>query len=205
LTDAIASTGQSSGALFRIAAGGVLTGLLTPLLPPLIDKLGGTPGDFRIALVAVPFAALVFVVVRRCSTNPWWAALTAAVVTMIAFVCAVNAAIFIDGLADGAGKMVRNVLAGLTGGFIGAGIMALGVALLPAGPRDFMVWLPMLISGTVTGALLALDSALDLDLTSVLYPVWQACVAVGLATALRARLPRPAGAIAFADQAPGGT
>jgi hypothetical protein len=33
--------------------------------------------------------------------------------------------------------------------------------------------------------LLALDNALDLDLTSVLYPVWQAGVAVGLATALR--------------------
>jgi hypothetical protein len=31
----------------------------------------------------------------------------------------------------------------------------------------------------------ALDNALDLDLTSFLYPVWQACVAVGLATALR--------------------
>jgi hypothetical protein len=39
--------------------------------------------------------------------------------------------------------------------------------------------------GTIAGALLALDNALDLDLTSFLYPVWQACVAVGLATALR--------------------
>jgi len=205
LTEVIASSDRSRNDLLKVAIAGIVTGLLTPLLPPLIDKLGGTPGDFRTALVAVPFAALVFVVVRGCSTNPWWAALTAAVVTMIAFVCAVNAAIFIDGLADGAGKMLRNVLAGLTGGFIGAGIMALGVALLPAGPRSFMAWLPMLISGTITGALLALDSALDLDLTSVLYPVWQACVAVGLATALRARLPRPTGAIAFADQAPGGT
>jgi hypothetical protein len=47
----------------------------------------------------------------------------------------------------------------------------------------------MLVTGTVAGALLALDSALDLDLTSVLYPVWQAGVAVGLARALhRARL-----------------
>ena len=101
--------------------------------------------------------------------------------------------------------MSRNVLSGLSGGFIGAGIIALGVALLPAGPHSFMAWLPRLISGTVTGALLALDSALDLDLTSVLYPVWQACVAVGLATALRVPMPRPAGAIAFADQAPGGT
>ena len=205
MTEVIASSDRSRNDLLKVATAGIVTGLLTPLLPPVIDKLGGTPGDFRIALVAVPFAVLVFVLVRRLSANPWWAALTAAIVTMIAFVCAVNAAIFIDAQAGGLGKMPRNILAGLTGGFVGAGIMALGVALLPAGPRNFMAWLPMLISGTVTGALLALDSALDLDLTSVLYPVWQACVAVGLAQALRARLPRPAGAIAFADQAPGGT
>ena len=205
MTDAIAASDTSRNDLLKVAAAGIVTGLLTPLLPPLIDKLGGTPGDIRIALVAVPFAVLVFVVVRRLSTNPGWAALIAAIVTMIAFVAAVNAAIFTDGLADGAGKVSRNILAGLTGGFVGAGIMALGAALLPAGPRSFMAWLPMLISGTVTGALLALDSALDLDLTSALYPVWQACVAVGLAQALRARLPRLAGATAFSGQAPGGT
>ena len=205
MTDAIAASDTSRHDLLKVAAAGIVTGLLTPLLPPLIDKLGGTPGDFRIALVAVPFAVLVFVLVRRGSANPGWAALTAAMVTMIAFVCAVHAAILIDAQADGLSKMPRNILAGLTGGFVGAAIMALGVALLPASPRSFMAWLPMLISGTVTGALLALDSALGLDLTSVLYPAWQACVAVGLAQALRARWPRPAGAIAFADQAPGGT
>jgi hypothetical protein len=32
---------------------------------------------------------------------------------------------------------------------------------------------------------MALDNALDLDLTSVLYPVWQGGVAAGLAMALR--------------------
>src|SRR5260221_375735 len=41
-----------------------------------------------------------------------------------------------------------------------------------------------LLTGVLT-ALLPLDNALDLDLTSFLYPVWQACVALGLATALR--------------------
>jgi hypothetical protein len=185
LTEAIASSEDSRNSLLKIAASGVLTGVITPLLPQLIDKLSGAPGDFRIALIAVPFAVLVFILVRRLSANPWWAALTAAIVTMIAFVCAVNAAIFIDAQATDAGKTLRNVMAGLAGGLTGASIMALGIALLPASPRDFVAWLPMLISGTVTGALLALDNALDLDLTSVLYPVWQGCVAVGLATALR--------------------
>ena len=185
MTQAITVTDPSRNGLLKIAAGGVLTGILTSLLMPMIDKLSGLPGDFRIALVGVPFAVLVFILVRRLSANPWWAALTAAVVTMIAFVCAVNAAVLVDRQVIDAGKTLRNVLAGLTGGFIGAGVMALGGALLPAGPRTFMAWLPMLISGTVTGALLALDNALGLDSTSVLFPLWQACVAVGLAQALR--------------------
>ena len=185
MTEAIISSDISRNDWLRIAAGGVLSGVLTPLLPPLIDRISGTPGDFRIALVAMPFAVLVFILVRRYSANPWWAALAAAIVTMIAFVCAVNAAIFIDGQASDAAKALRNILSGLAGGFVGAAVMALGIALLPAGPRDAIAWLPMLTTGTLAGALLALDNALDLDLTSVLYPLWQAGVAVGLVTALR--------------------
>jgi hypothetical protein len=43
----------------------------------------------------------------------------------------------------------------------------------------------MLVAGTLAGALVALDDALGLDLTSLLYPVWQAEVAIGLTMALR--------------------
>jgi hypothetical protein len=185
LTQTIASTGISRNGLLQVAARGILTGLVTPLLPTLIDRIGGTPGDFRIALVAAPFAVLVLILVRRLSENPWWAALLAAIVTMIAFVAAVNAAIFIDGQAGDAGKILRNILAGLAGGFTGVFVMVLGIGLLPAGPRDAVAWLRMLAFGTLAGALLALDNALDLDMTSVLYPVWQAGVAVGLTLALR--------------------
>ncbi len=180
MTEAIASRDTSRNSLLMIAAGGVLSGVVTPLLPQLIERIGGGPGDLRIALAAIPFAVLVFIVVRRASANPWWAAGMAAVVTMVAFVCAVNAAIFIDGQANGADKMMRNILAGLAGGFTGSAVMALGIALLPAGPRDAVAWLQMLVTGTLAGALMALDNALDLDLTSVLYPVWQAGVAVRL-------------------------
>jgi hypothetical protein len=185
VTQAITSGDASRNSLLLVAAGGALSGVLTPLLPQLIDSISGTPGDFRIALVAVPFALLVLVLVRRYSANPWWAALLAAVVTMIAFVLAVNAAIFIDGQAADAAKGVRNILAGLAGGLIGSAVMALGIGLLPSGPCAAAAWLPMLITGTVAGALLALDNALDLDRTSALYPVWQACVAVALARALQ--------------------
>jgi len=188
LTQAIASTGVSRNGLLQVAAGGILTGLLTPLLPTLIDRIGGTPGDFRIALVAVPFAVLVFILARKFSANPWWATLLAAILTMAAFVAAVNAAIFIDGHAGEAGKTWRNVLAGLAGGLTGAVVMTIGIGLLPAGPRVAGAWLPMLAFGTLAGALLALDNALDLDLTSVLYPVWQAGVAVALTMALRSKL-----------------
>lgn len=181
----MASYDTSHNGLLKVAAGAVLTGLITPLLPSLIDRISGAPGDFRIALVAIPFAALVFVLIRRASANPLWAALLAVLITMIAFVAAVNAAIFIDGQVRGADKVLRNVLAGFAGGFTGAGIMALGIALLPAGPRDAAAWVPMLLVGTLAGALLALDNALSLDLTSVLYPVWQAGVAVALVMALR--------------------
>lgn len=185
MTGAIISTDPSRHLLLKIAGLGVLSGILTPLMVPLINKIAGTPGDFRIALVAIPFAVLVFALVRCCSANPWWAAWIAAVITMIAFVAAVNAAVFVDGQADPAGKAARNVLSGLAGGFIGALPMALGIALLPAGPRHAAAWLPMLVTGTVAGALLALDNALELDLSSVLYPVWQAGVATTLALALR--------------------
>jgi hypothetical protein len=185
LTDTIISPDQSRTRLLGIAAAGVVTGILTPLFQPLIDRIAGAPGDFRIALLALPFAVLVAVLVRRPSSNPWWVALAAAVVTMIAFVCAVNAAIWIDVQVGDVAKVARNICAGLAGGFVGAGVMALGIGLLPAGPRDPAAWLPMLGIGSVAGALLALDNALDLDLASVLYPVWQAGVAVGLAIALQ--------------------
>ena len=191
MTQAIASSDSSRHGLLAVAAGGVLTGIVTPLLPYLIDKIAGTPGDFRIALVAIPFAALIAFLVRRFSANPLWAALVAAVVTMIAFVVAVNAAIWIDGQVGDTARALRNVLSGLTGGFVGATVMALGIGLLPSSRRDAAAWLPMPAIGTVAGALLAADNALDLDSTSLLYPVWQAGVAVGLVMALRSRVTAP--------------
>jgi hypothetical protein len=184
LTEAISTLDASRHSLWKVAAAGVLTGIVTPLLPPLLDKIHIVPGDAGIALAALPFAVLVFVLVRRRSANPAWAALLAAVVTMIAFVCAVNAAIWIDGQADGAAKAIRNILAGLAGGFTGATLMALGIGLLPAGPRVIAAWWPMSLTGTVAGLLFAVDDGLGLDKTSIMYPVWQAGVSVQLALAL---------------------
>ena len=184
MTQAITSTDTSRN-LLMVAAGGLISGILTPLLPALIDHIVGLPGQFRISLIAVPFAVLVFILVRRFSANPWWAALLAAIVTMVAFVCAVNAAIFIEGQTAGAATVMRYLLAGLTGGLVGSGVMALGIGLLPAGSRMAAAWWSMLITGTLTGTLLALDNALGLDQVSLLYPLWQAGVALRLVMALR--------------------
>ena len=150
-----AAIDTSRNGLLKVAAAGVVTGVLTPLSQPLIDKIAGSPGDLRIALLALPFAILVFILVRRHGANPWWAALAAVFVTMAAFVCAVNAAIWTDGQIHSDSKPLRNMLAGFVGGFTGSAIMALGLCLLPAGPRDAAAWLPMLVFGTLAGALLA--------------------------------------------------
>jgi hypothetical protein len=185
LTGTVAPRDSSRDGLLKTGAAGVGTGILTPLIQPVIDHISGSPGDLRIALLAVPFAILVLVLIQIDSDNPWWAALLGAIVTLIAFVCAVNAAIWIDGQISGSEKVVRNILSGLAGGFVGSGVMAVGISLLPAGPRDPLAWLPMLVIGTSAGALLALDNALNFDLLSTLYPVWQAGVAICLAMALR--------------------
>ena len=185
MTETIISRAEGRNNLLKFAAAGVLTGVLTPLFQPVIDRIAGAPGDFRIALLGLPFAILVALVVRRLRGGPTWALIAAAVMTMAAFVCAVNAAVWIDGQVGDVAKVTRNICAGLAGGFVGAGVMALGIGLLPGAPRDAAAWLPMLGIGTIAGALLAVDSALDLDLVSILYPVWQAGVAVGLALALQ--------------------
>lgn len=184
MTDAITAD-LSRNELLKIAIGGLVSGLLTPLLPVVVDRLNGPPGMWQLAVVALPFAVLVFAVVRRRSSNPVWAALVAAIITMIAFVAAVNAAVYADGEMAGAAKAMRSLFGGLAGGLVGSAVMALGIALLPAGPRKSAPWMPMLVTGTVAGSLLALDTSLGLDRTSFLYPVWQAAIAVRLAMALR--------------------
>lgn len=184
MTQTLTST-DTPRTLLVAAAGGVISGILTPLLPSLIDYLVGLPGQFRISLIAVPFAVLVCILVRRFSANPLWAALLAAVITMVAFVCAVNAAIFIEAQTAGTAALMRYLLAGLTGGLVGSAVMALGIAWLPAGPRVAAAWWPMLTTGAFAGTLLALDNALGLDRTSLLYPVWQAAVSVRLVMVLR--------------------
>ncbi|MBI5264510.1 MAG: hypothetical protein HY852_22165 [Bradyrhizobium sp.] len=186
MAESIASA-ETRNRLLKVTAGGLVSGIATPLMVPLIDSINGFPRDIRLALLAVPFAIFVFFLVRRFGANRLWVALAAGLITMFAFVCAVNAAVWVDGLAGSVPKFVRNVLSGLAGGFAGTTVMALGFRLLSAGPRDPSAWVPMVITGTIAGALFAVDNALNLDKTSILFPVWQAGVAVALVGALLSR------------------
>jgi phosphoglycerol transferase MdoB-like AlkP superfamily enzyme len=183
LTSATLTFDRDTGDLLASVAAGIVTGLATPLMQLPIDRLVGGHGYFRVALLALPFALLVLVLVGRVSRR-WGKAALAALVTALAFVVAVATAIWLDGQAMDLGRLGRNLLSGLGGGLVGAGLMAVGIALL-AGPRAFLPWLPMLILGTLAGSLLALDNMLDFEPVSVLYPIWQAGVAAGLTLALR--------------------
>ncbi len=185
MAEEIASASAPRHSLLVAAVGGLISGILTPLLPILVDRITGPNGQFRVALIALPFAVLVFVLVSRFSRNASWAALVAAVVTMIAFVCAVDAAILVEGNTGDAPRIMRYLLAGLTGGLVGTAVMAFGIGLLPAGPRQPAAWWPVLITGALAGTLLAFDDALGLDKVSLLYPVWQAAVAARLVMVLR--------------------
>ncbi|WOH66832.1 hypothetical protein [Bradyrhizobium sp. BWA-3-5] len=190
MTQAITPADISHNNLLMVAAGGLVSGIATTWLPALVDNLVGSNGrfplvQFRLALIALPFAVLVFILGRCFSRNAWWAALLAAIITMIAFVCAVDAAILVEGNTGDAPRAMRYLLGGLTGGLVGTAVMAFGIALLPAGPRQVAAWWPMLITGALLGTLLALDDALGLDKIAFLYPLWQAGVAVRLVMVLR--------------------
>ena len=181
MAGAIISPDTSRNDLLKVAGAGVLSGLLTPLMVPLIDGIAGTPGDFRIALVAIPFAVLVFILVRKFAANPWWAAWIAAIVTIIAFVAAVNAAIFVDVQAGNAAKAVLKRSIGLAGGLSAPPGGARHRA-APAGPRDAAAWLRCRRPAPSPARCCARQCARPRS-DSVLYPVWQAGVAAAGALA----------------------
>ena len=67
MAEEIASTAAPRNNLLMVAAGGLVSGILTTWLPALVDIIVGTNGrfplvQFRLALIALPFAVLVFVV-----------------------------------------------------------------------------------------------------------------------------------------------
>ena len=146
-------------------------------------------GNFALALLALPFAVLVMGLVHATRSPRWWAVASAALVTAAAFVAAVTAAVFVVELPSELPKAARHMLGGVAGGLVGTAIMAIGLHLLPLGRAGLRAWLPMLAVGGVAGMLLAVDTLIKVPLVSVLYPVWQAGVAVSLVKGLCSNRP----------------
>jgi hypothetical protein len=141
-------------------------------------------GNHALVLLALPFAVLVMGLLHATRSPPWWALVTAALVTAAAFVAAVTVAVFVVEPSAGLPKVARYMLAGIAGGLVSTAIMAVGLHLLPLGRAGLRAWLPMLAIGGVAGMLLAVDTLIKVPLVSVLYPVWQAGVAIGLVKGL---------------------
>lgn len=172
--------------LFKVACAGLATGLITPWLQPLIKLIELPSGGYGVALMALPFALLVAFLVWRAGRR-WWTATLAALITMAAFVLAVNVAIWVDALTFDNGRNVRNALGGFAGGLTGAGTMVLGLLPLPGVPVARLAWIAMPLVGMLAGGLLAVDFAVGFEFFSFLYPAWQAAVAVCLASGLHRR------------------
>ena len=175
--------------LFKVMCAGLATGLITPWLQPLLDRVDLPAGGVGVALMALPFALLVAWLVWRTGRR-WWTATLAALVTMLAFVAAVNVAILVDALTFDSGRNIRNALAGFAGGGTGSLLLVLGLLPLPGVPVARLAWIVTPLIGTLAGGLLAVDFAVGFEFFSFLYPVWQAAVGVSLATALHRRAPQ---------------
>lgn len=164
--------------------GGLATGYLTPLMEyPLIHF--DVAGRYGFVVAAFPFIVLIVALVRGLRAPPLWIQGAAAVVTAAAFLAAIRVSGLIVDAPLSTSEAIRNVLGGMAGGFIGAAVMAVGFCVLRLGRLELAPWLPMLIAGTLAGALLEADLVLRLDTVSLLFMLWQASVAAALVRALR--------------------
>ena len=166
-----------------VACAGLVTGFLTPLILNFIgnyfDPSGfrGAPG-LHYACGGVPFALLIIAMARAAGQVAWWRALALGAATLIAMSTAIilsaNTNVALGDIAEPA----RDLVSGPIGGFVGSGLMALAAALLRIGSGNLVRWLPLVVVGTLLGLLLAVDIWLNSDNVWVIFPVWQASVAL---------------------------
>jgi hypothetical protein len=170
-----------------VIVAGLATGFLTPPIVNVADRLDlpRGSGNLTLALGAAPFALLVVTIARRFTGADWWRAVVMGVVTVLAFDAAISVAANVSIALSGRMDPVQDVLGGLAGGLVGSGLMALAALVLRVGSRRVLWWLPLVAVGTVLGMLLAVDSYLHSDNVWVLFPAWQAGVALMLMRTLR--------------------
>lgn len=167
---------------------GLVTGFLTPLILNYIDSLYlpfGGGNLIVLAVGAVPYGLLVVVIARIVAEASWPRAGALGLATLVSASVAITVSANTNAALDTIAEPGRELIGGPVGGVIGSGVMAVAALLLRIGPRNPARWLPMVFVGTGLGALLALDVWLHSENVWVLFPVWQASVALVLLRTLQ--------------------
>jgi hypothetical protein len=167
-----------------IALCGLLSGFLTPLILNYIDSLyqprGFSGGNgIVLAVGGLPFALLIVVVARIAADVSWLRAAALGIATMVATSVSITLSASTNAALGAIAEPARELIGGPVGGVTGSGLMALGATLLRIGPRQHPLrWSVLVLVGTVLGALLAVDVWLDSENVWVIFPVWQASIAL---------------------------
>ena len=166
-----------------IAFCGLLSGFLTPLIPNYIDSLyqprGFSGGNgIVLAIGGLPFALLIVVIARIAADVSWLRAAALGIATMVATSVSITVSANTNAALGSIAEPTRELIGGPVGGVIGSGMVALAGSLLRIGPRHPARWWMLVLVGTVLGALLAVDVWLDSENVWVLFPVWQASIAL---------------------------
>jgi hypothetical protein len=167
---------------------GLLTGFLTPLILNYIDSLylpfrGGNV--MVLASGAVPYGVLIAVIARIVAEASWPRAALLGLATLVSASVAITLSANTNATLDMIAEPGRELIGGPVGGVIGSGVMAIAALLLRIGPARPRRWLPMVFVGTVLGALLAVDVWLGSENVWVLFPIWQASIALILMRTLQ--------------------
>jgi hypothetical protein len=165
------------GAIF---AGGLVTGFLTPPVIDLFDRLGRFRFSTDLSFVAggVPFALLIMIIARSVASVGGVRTSALGVMTLIAAYASLTLTARTSLALGTIAEPLHSLLCGPVGGLIGSGLMTLAAVLLRIGPRHPVRWWAFVLVGTALGALLVIDLKLKSDEIWVLFPVWQASVAL---------------------------
>jgi len=162
---------------------GIVTGLLTPQILDATDRwfapYGFTNAHGPVyAVGGIPFAILIGAITRLAGRIDWRRSIAFGASTLVIMVLAITAAANTADLVSNLPEPDRELIGGPGGGLVGSGLMAVAALLLRIGPRNILRWLPLVVVGTALGSLLAIDIWRDSEKVWVLFPVWQAGVAL---------------------------
>jgi hypothetical protein len=199
MADTLPRPSPGTGVVLPMAGIGALTGLISGIPSPLPDmrlddaglllNASGVPLHAGIAF-GLGIGLMMWLWVTRDPAK----CLLAAALTMIGWLAAVNTAndVFqaivgseLFGTVQGAKasrELVGLLLAGFSGGAVGAGLTTFGSGIAAEPIRQPKNWILIVVVGTVLGVLLY--PAADLDALVLLFVPWQALVAAAIAYGL---------------------